>query len=133
MANYDINEVNVIANNNIVTGFSDGTVISVAKEEDNFETHVGVKGEVTATETHNKVHVVTLTLKQTSPSVRLLRDLAVKRGADAEFPLQVVDLNEDALQFGGTRARVRRVPDSEYSNELSEREFEIVVFDGEYK
>lgn len=135
MANYDINDVHLIVNNNIITGFSDGTVISIEKEEDNFETHVGVKGEVDFTETHNNIHTVTITLKQTSPSVGMLKTLANRRGKAAEVPLRVIDLNDDGGSrrfFGGTRARVKKMPNIEYQSELSEVEFEFVVADGEF-
>lgn len=128
---YNIDAVNLVVGGRVITGLSDGSSISVEKAEDNFEEHVGVKGEVAVAEINNPIAEVTVTLQNTSPSVRYLDGLANKKGENAMVSTQIIDLSTNGINSGGTKSRVVKPSDKEYSNEITEREFTIRIFDYE--
>ena len=129
MQTYDIDKVNLIVDGQIITGLAEGSVISVEKLADNFTEHVGVKGEVTTSETNNNTAEITVILKNTSPSVSFLNGLANRKGQNAIIDASIVDLNDNGVSGGGAECRVRKPADMDFSNEETEREFVIFVSD----
>jgi len=129
MFTYDIKDVNVIVDGVVITGLAEGSVITSEKNEDNFSTHVGVKGEVTFAETNDPTGTITITLKNTSPHVRYLESLANRAGQNAIIGVQIIDLNTNAVNVSGNECRVMKSSDKEYSNEETEREYNIMVAD----
>lgn len=129
MQTYDIAKVNVIVGGQVITGFAEGSVISIEKLEDNFTEHVGVKGEVTTSESNNNTADLTLVLKNTSPSVSYLNGLANRKGQNAVVDVAIVDLNDNGVSASGAECRVRRPADMDFSNEETEREFVIFISD----
>ena len=129
VSTYDIKDVNLVVNGVIITGFAEGSVITSEKNEDNFSTHVGVKGEVTFAESNDPTGMITCVLKNTSPSVSYLEGLSNKKGKNAIISAQVIDLNTNGVNSGGTECRVMKPANKEYSNEETEREFSIYVAD----
>lgn len=127
MQTYDIKEVHLIIGGQVITGFAEGTVIEVSKLEDNFTEHVGVKGEVTIAETNNETGEVSVTLKNTSPSVAYLNSLANRKGQSAIVDVAIVDFNENSTQVSSANARVRKPADLDFSNEETDREFTIFL------
>jgi len=126
MRTFDPKDVNVIVGGVVLTGFAESTFVTAERMEDMFTEYVGAKGEVSMSETSNNTGEVTITLEATSPSVRYLNGLAIKKGPAAIIPVQVVDLNDNTM-VSGTEARVRRPANYEAGPEISEREFVIFV------
>lgn len=120
---YDPQDVNVVVNGTIITGFMDGTFINVERDEESFFVHVGAKGEVTRTVNANKLGRITITLKQDSPSNSFLSRLA---NSKETFPVSVVDQNFNT-NAGGNDAWVERPANLEYAKELTSRQWIIVI------
>src|SRR5690554_4135171 len=113
MNTYDPQDVNVVVNGTILTGFMDGTFITVERDEESYTTHVGSKGEVTRSRNANKLGRITVTLKQDSPSNSYLNRLA--NGKDT-FAVSVVDQNFNA-SAGGNDAWIERPANLEFGKE----------------
>ncbi|MCY8932504.1 phage structural protein [Bacillus atrophaeus] len=120
---YDANEVNTNIDGKIVTGYSEGTMVSCAKDEEKFSTKVSAKGDVSVATKNNPLGTITLTLSMGSPFVPYLNKLANTAQA---FPIWVTGGQE---KIGGTEAMVKKPADAEFSDEIGDREFEIQVFD----
>ena len=120
---YDPMNVNVIADGDIMTGFADGTFVSVEQDEENFSTMVGAKGEVSRAKNANKLGTINLTLKHTSPSNARLNQLA---RSGRLFPVSVVDLN-DGSSAGGREAWVEKPANKDWGKEETTREWTIKV------
>lgn len=120
---YDPMDVNVIAEGTILTGFADGTFVSIEAEEESYTAHVGAKGEVTRARNANKMGKITITLSQDSPSNAYLSRL--EKGKDT-FDFSVVDQNFGTTS-GGNDCWIEKRANAEYGKEVSEREWIIVV------
>ncbi|ASC83618.1 phage structural protein [Bacillus subtilis] len=120
---YDANEVNTNIDGKIVTGYSEGTMVSCAKDEEKFSTKVSAKGDVSVATKNNPLGTITLTLSMGSPFVPYLNKMA---NTAQTFPIWVTGGQE---KIGGTEAMVKKPADAEFSDEIGDREFEIQVFD----
>ncbi|MEH2977199.1 MULTISPECIES: phage structural protein [Bacillus] len=120
---YDANEVNTNIDGKIVTGYSEGTMVSCAKDEEKFSTKVSAKGDVSVATKNNPLGTITLTLSMGSPFVPYLNGLA---NTAKTFPIWVTGGQE---KIGGTEAMVKKPADAEFGDEIGDREFEIQVFD----
>ncbi|WP_446662951.1 phage structural protein [Geobacillus sp. CCR] len=123
---YDFQRVSVIVKGAYITGFMDGEVIKVEKNEDDVTPHVGADGGVTYAESADQTGTVTLTLKQTSASLPFLQQL---RKSKEIFPIQIVDNNTNAYRVGGSQARIVKMPDRSWGNEVQGVEVQIHVAD----
>jgi hypothetical protein len=121
---YDFKRVSTIVDGVIITGWMDGEVISVEKNEDDVIPHVGAGGDVTYGESADLTGTITLTLKQTSSSLPHLQDL---RKSKRLFPIQIVDVNSRAYKTGGTEARILKMPSRTYGSEVQGVEVQIHV------
>ncbi|KJF47115.1 DUF3277 family protein [Bacillus safensis] len=110
----------------IVTGFSEGTMVSASKDEDNFQVKMSAKGEASVAVTNNMLGTITLTLSQGSPFVALLNQYA---NTSKQFPIWIKNNGMVKETIGGTSAMVKKNADAEYGDEVGDREFEIQVFD----
>ncbi|PAY13484.1 DUF3277 domain-containing protein [Bacillus sp. 7705b] len=120
---YDANEVNTNIDGKVVTGYSEGTMVSCSKDEEKFSTKVSAKGDVSVATKNNPLGTITLTLSMGSPFVPYLNKLA---NTAQTFPIWVTGGQE---KIGGTEAMVKKPADAEFSDEIGDREFEIQVFD----
>lgn len=125
MENYDPKDVVVNVDSTVITGFASGSFVTVEKSEDNFTEYVGAQGEVAVAEKSNNTGKITLKVKNTSPSYLFLESLAKEKRF---YPANVVDRNTGKT-YGGTECRIRKSAKAEFSNEITEREFELFVSD----
>lgn len=123
---YDFKKTSCIVNGHYVTGWMDGTVITVAKNADNVIPHVGAGGEVSFSESNDPTGTITLTVKQNSPSLPVLMNLA---NGKKEFPTSVVDTNTNNVKAGGNSCRILKTADVSYGTEVAGVEFQIYVAD----
>lgn len=123
---YDFKKVSVIVDGVFMTGFMDGEPIKVEKNEDDVKAHVGADGDVTYAESADQTGKITLSLKQTSPSLVTLQQL---RKSKKIFPVQIVDSNNGAYRVGGSEARIVKMPPRSWGSEVQGVEVEIHVAD----
>jgi hypothetical protein len=123
---YDFKKVSVIVDGVYITGFMDGEVIQVEKNEDDVIPHVGAGGDVTYAESADQTGTITITLKQTSSSLPFLQQL---RKSKRIFPIQIVDSNTNAYRVGGSEARILKMPNRSWGNEVQGVEVQIHVAD----
>ena len=126
---FDPQKVNLVVKGVAITGFAEGTMIEIERNEDAIIPYVGTQGEVAFAESADKTGVIKVTLMQTSPSVGYLNTLAKQKGDDAAFPVSVVNMNTNAISASGTKARVKKMATETIDKEVKEREFEIYVAD----
>lgn len=123
---YNFKKVTVNIDGNIVTGFMDGTGISIEKNEDDVTQHVGADGGVTWSESNDNTGLMTVTLKQVSPTLAVLRALAAEK---REFPISVIDNNGGKVRFTSTQCRVQKQPGGEWADEVGGVEVPILIAD----
>lgn len=107
-----------------ITGVAED-MITGEKDEDFFTTTVGAQGDVAVNEVNNPLGTIKLTLQGTSPQNEMLIKYAKK---NKEFPIWVNNKNLKE-KFGGSQARIKKFPAMEEGIELSDREYEMTVFD----
>ncbi|EJU22977.1 hypothetical protein HMPREF1143_0497 [Peptoanaerobacter stomatis] len=126
---YDPLKVNLVVNGVTITGFADGSIIEVERNEDAIMPYVGTKGEVAIAESADKTGTFKITLMSTSPSVQYLNTLAKQKGDDAAFPVSLVNMNTNAISATATTCRVKKMASETIDKDVTEREFEIFAAD----
>jgi len=118
---YKPGEVSVVFGGYELTGFADGTIVVVEREEDSFTKHVGADGEVSRTLNANQSGTVTLTLKQTSDSNRILGELLATDEDDGSGVAElIVKDNLTNKAFAG-EAWLQKPPNFERGKEQSDQ------------
>lgn len=125
---YDPKQVSYIAAGNIIGGFADGTFLGVARNEDTVSYQRAAYGGGSRTITADKSGRITATLQQTSPSNAVFAAqvsiLELQGGSADLFSALVKDGSGNDLHSAAT-AWVIRPSDSDYGNELSNREWVV--------
>ena len=128
MKSYDPKKVNLIVNGITITGFADGSMISVERNEDSIVPHVGTKGEVSVAESADESGEITINLASTSPQVQYFVQLSKQKGDDADFSVSIVNMNTNGVSLSSNDCRVKKLPQIEFGDEVDE--VEIVLFAG---
>jgi len=125
---YDPKSVVIVFGPVLVTGFADGTFLSVDFNEDAFSLQMGTDGEGTRSKTNNESATITFTLMQSSQANTLLSALhgldLLSPSGDGIVPLLIKDLNGDSL-YSAETAWIRKRPTSEFGREAGPREWTI--------
>lgn len=133
MRTYDPGQVQVLVGGNIMSGYADGTFVVVERDEDAYSKHSGTDGDVSRAKTNNKTGTMTLTLAQTSLSNDILDAirLADELSNSGVVPVMMKDGSGNTLLFAA-EAWVRKMPSSEYGNEITDREWvlDLAKLDG---
>jgi hypothetical protein len=126
LATYDPRKITVTLGGTIVTGYADGTFVSVERTSDAFTMVTGADNLTTRTKTNDKSGTLTLTLQQTSVSNDIISGFASldETANVGVFSLLVKDVLGTTL-IQARSAWVRKLPVIEYGNELSNREWLI--------
>lgn len=129
---YSPQDVALSIGGNLMNGFADGTFISIEREVDAYTKMVGADGEVSRTRSANKSGMMTLTLKQTSDSNRVLGAYMALDETDNSgiFDCQLSD--NLGNKIFSSEAWIRKVPNSEYGSDESNREWTIDLADVGY-
>ncbi len=124
---YDPKQVIVTFGGVPISGFADGTFISVSPNNDRFTKAVGADGEVARSKSVDYSHEVTLTLLQTALSNAYLTGIltADQLTNEGKLPLSITDLSGTTLMLW-PEAWIRVEPDVEFAKETGERAW---VFD----
>lgn len=126
VSSYDFKKITATVANHILTGFMDGSVITIEKNEDNVTPHVGADGSVTYAESADNTATMTITLKQTSPSLPVLRGLARNK---TNCPTSVINNNTGSAKYVSSYGRVLKMPGEEFGTEVSGVEVTIHIAD----
>lgn len=110
----------------IVTGYADGTFISIAQNGDSFEKVRGADGGVDRVNKNASDYSVTITLKRTSLTNDALSAISIadKISNTGKYPLTVKDLNGTSLFFAA-QAWIAKEPDPEESNTMPTRAWRL--------
>ncbi len=123
MKEYGAKKVSVVLNGTPITGFADGSMVTVARTVESATLHMGADGRGTKVVNADKSGTVTLRLAQSSLSNAVLSTL---EATNATFPVIIKDTNGNSLH-SGAKAFISAPPSSEYAQELSPREWTIMV------
>ena len=123
---YDAKKVLISLGAHAVTGYSDGTFVSIEANGDGITKKVGCDGEVVRSIDPDSTAKVTLTLLQQSPTVAYCQELYEKDRAtgDGTFSVLVKDL-KGGLIFSAADAWVVKTPSREFGKEAADRSIEI--------
>lgn len=123
---YDAQEAVVQINGRVMVDFGDGEFVSWTKDEENFAAKTSANGTVGVAVNHSQIGTVTYRPMQGSPEIGFLNDLANRR---AQFPIYVNSGGDFPEIISGTRCQIKKTPDGSLGKEISDREYEIAVFD----
>ena len=125
---YDPSQIVITLGGNRLTGYAKGQFLSVKRDAENFGDEAGTDGIVTRVKKLDRRASIELTLSQSSRSNDLLSSLADldDRTGTGVGVFQVKDLNGTTL-LTAPNAWVSKIPDPEFSDEISGRMWTIRV------
>jgi len=127
LGTFDPNQVTLTLGTLKVSGYFDGTFITVAKlDNELYKNHVGAYGEMSRTKNNNNAGTITFTLKRTSPANQQL-DL-LKRNP-ATFAASVKDGSSSKFTAVSSDCWIMTDPDDEFSVEESAIEWVVMCSD----
>lgn len=121
---YDPSQVAIIVGGFNITGFADGSFITIARNADAFALYVGTDGEGTRAKSNNKSGKITITLAQSSDSNAILSGIANldELSNNGIVPVLVKD-NSGTSLYAAETAWIVKASDSEFGKELGSREW----------
>lgn len=119
---YNPKEVTLTVAGNIITGFADGSFVSIERNEDSWTLQVGTDGEGTRSKSNNKSGRVTFQLMQSSASNDILSGLFVLDEATSGGAVPVMVKYKNSVFIAET-AWITRPASVEYGREAGPREW----------
>ncbi len=111
-----------------ITGFADGTFVTVEQNEDSFSLQVGTDGDACRTKTSNRSCRITFTLLASSASNDVLSALhnldVLSPSGDGIVPLMIKD-NSGRTVLAAESAWITKPANTTYSREVEGREWII--------
>lgn len=113
-----------------ISGYADGTFVSVDRDDDAFTKVTGADGNTTRIKSNNRSGFLTLTLLQSSPSNDILSGLAQLDEATnaGVVPVLVKDMSGNSIYFSA-QGWIRKYPTSDFGKEINNREWIIDLAD----
>ena len=113
-----------------MSGYADGTFLTVDRDEDAFSKVTGADGVTSRVKSNNRSGTMTLSLTQTSSSNDVLSGfVALDEIANAGVvPILVKDVSGNSLFFSAT-GWVKKFPSSEFGKEISNRDWVLDLAD----
>lgn len=121
---YDAKDTSIVVDGVHITGLGED-MFSAEKEEDFFSESVGAQGDVVTSETNNPLGDFTIHLQPTSPSKAYLLSL---KDRDEPFPIWAIN-KKLGERVGGTKAKLKSMPEIARGAEAEDMEFAFKVFD----
>lgn len=123
---YDPKDIIITVGPHIVSGYADGTFVSVARQGDSFSSIAGADGEVARARSNDKRGTITLTLMQTSRTNAYLSGLVAvdEETGNGVVPVTVRNAKGETLHFSA-EAWIRKPSDAGYGKEIESREWTI--------
>jgi len=121
LRSFDPKEVSVIIGEFIIAGFSDD-VITVARDNPNFEMVVGADGEATRVKSNDRSGTITITLQQASPSNDDLTSLVIldELSNAGVRPFFMKD-NLGTTIFSAATCYIEMIPEAAFSKTQNDR------------
>lgn len=121
---YDPADVIVSIGGVPMSGYADGTFVTVARDEDAFTKVSGADGEVSRAKSNNRSGMLTLTLLQTSMSNNVLSAFALADEiANAGIvPVLVKEIGTSTILMSG-EGWIKKFPDVAFSKDVETREW----------
>jgi len=123
---YDARKVVTTVGGVFITGFSEDSMVSASKDNDNFEASSSAQGDAVVSINGDSMGTIEITLNQTSPSIAYLDGLANSR---TMVPVWVNSNNEVKEVVGGTKAMVTKPSDKAFGKSANDRSYTLKVFD----
>lgn len=122
VATYDPKNLSMIVGGQIMSGFGDGTVVKLSRNQQAFMLKVGVDGEGTRSKSNDKSGKIEITLMQSSASNDVLSAYASadELSNTGAVPILFRDNSGRTLATALT-AWVQKLPDTEFAKEVSTR------------
>lgn len=122
LATYDPKQVQVIVGGNPITGYADGTFVTVSFDEQQWNKVTGADGLTSRSKTNNYSGSITLTLLSTANSNDILSALwsRDRRSNDGVVSILVKDAM-GRTKWSSSQAWIRQMPDQDFSKETEER------------
>lgn len=122
---YSPKKVSVSVAGRDITGFAEGTFVSVSANAESFTPVVGVNS-TSRVAMSDQSGTIVLTLEQTSDSNLVLTALhaADRASLNGKFPVLIKDNNGNSFHVSGT-SWITKVADAEYGTDLATREWTI--------
>ena len=129
---YDPGAVGFTLNGVEITGWAEGDMITVEKNEPHFNVHVGTKGEVSRARIRDNTYTVTIRLQQVSPSIPAIEGFKILDNVTKMPPLVVLKVKDPATkdELMAGKAWLMEDPTRAWGNEISVREYTFFVVDG---
>lgn len=123
---FDPAEVVLLVGGAPMSGFADGTFISVQRDEQMFNKVSGADGEVTRVKTNNRSGQLTITLAQSSVCNDILSGIAQadELSNSGVVPVSMIDKTGTTVLFCSA-AWVQQLPETPFSKEVENREWVI--------
>lgn len=122
---YSPGDVTLSVGGNLIAGYADGTFIVMEREVDAMTKVVGADGEVSRTRSANFSGMVTLTLKQTADSNRVLGSYLLLDEGDGSGTFDVMLMDNLGNKMFAAEGWCRKGPNEEFSSEQTNREWVI--------
>lgn len=121
---YDFKRVVLTVAGHIVSGYADGTGITIAYTEDRWTPQTGSDGDFTRSRNNNNEGSITITLQQSSLSNDFLAGLELldSQTNAGLVPVLLKDLNGSTVAMAD-KAYVQSVPEAEFGREAGERQW----------
>lgn len=121
---YAADEVRIVVGGALISGYADGTFVSVSRDEQAFNKITGADGTTSRSKSANKAGTITLILQQTSPSNDVLSAfmIADEQTNNGVVPVLVKDTSGRTLHFAAS-AWVQQMPDQDFSKDIEERQW----------
>ena len=127
---FDPNEVALIFGGVPLSGYPDGTFVSVERNEDSFSSISGADGVVSRSKSNNKTGKITFTLQATSPSNDVLSGfLATDELTNAGILPVLVKDNSGRTLCSAANAWISKPSNVSFSKEIESREWIIECAD----
>lgn len=126
MREYRPADMSVIIDGQIISGFAEGTFITVERDEDAYTYAPSTSGEGTRVKNANKAGKVTIVLNQSSPSNKVFSDAlkADEQNNQGFFPILIRD-NSGTDVHKSEAGYISKFPSTQYAKENSTREYVI--------
>ena len=123
---YNPGDVQLVVNGIPISGYADGTFITIGRDNPSFNSGTGSDGEGFRSKTNDKSGTCTLTLLQTSLSNDALSGLNIADEAtgDGVGPLVLKDGSGRSL-YGAETCWIEKPADGEFARDVSNREWVI--------
>lgn len=123
---YDAQNVVIQIDGRVMVDYGDGDFVSFSKDEENFTAKTSANGTVGVAVSHSQIGTVTYRPMQGSSEIPFLNQLA---NARKQFPLYINSGGDFPEIISGTKCQIKKTPEGSLGKEISDREYEIAVFD----